>query len=83
MTLNTSTKILDDLLQVVVCPICKNSSIEIVASLPNYPVTEFFSEASSRPVDIEIGYDQSLLFCLDCKHSYLGFQLQPSQKSNP
>jgi cyclopropane-fatty-acyl-phospholipid synthase len=77
LTLNTSTKILDDLLQVVVCPICKNTSIDIVASLPNYPVTEFFSEASSRPVDIEIGYDQSLLFCLDCKHSYLGFQLQP------
>lgn len=60
--------------QLGACPLCYSRSLELLITLPNYPLTEFL-------VDIAhvngLTLDNSVAFCAQCSHAFLSSQIDP------
>ena len=56
------------------CPVC-GSTAEIIAEMPDYPITEVFKPYGSDDYRGPSGADQRLLCCAACQHLFLGVQL--------
>jgi len=57
------------------CVICGTPAIQAI-NLPKYPVTELY-EDFEEAFEAKGFFDQSLLYCEDCDHSFLGTILDP------
>ena len=56
------------------CPVCCRDG-ECIVNLPDYPITEVYKPFGSKDYAGPICADQSLLFCPECEHLYLGMYL--------
>ena len=59
------------------CPICSTSDIEEISYLKSYPLTELFESKSEHKYYPLTHHDQSFLYCNECDHGFLRYQISP------
>src|SRR5262245_13062741 len=62
------------------CSVCQSSQLETVVELPHLPLTGRFSKEPLK--SFHKGFDQRLLFCPQCAHLQLAFQINPEELYN-
>jgi hypothetical protein len=64
------------------CAVCDSVNLDAVLDLPKLPFTGHFSQKPMSAAAAHEGIDQKLLWCRNCFHAQLAFQVDPQELYN-